>query len=160
MSQPNTASRRLLHDRPDEHRGMPRQHRSNATTRCWRCCRSGSWCFPERAFRTTSPTRQRSSAFRFGSSGAAARERCLLPGIAIDPDWSVTIVIPLARIVRKHRTAPDRAPSRSCHLFPPKTKTDPKRPFRSRISHSESSPSRLVERQTRPVLLASVQCAG
>ena len=53
--------------------------------RCSTCCRSGSWSSPAPAFRTTSPTRPRSSAFRSGSSGAAARERRLLPTTALDP---------------------------------------------------------------------------
>ena len=57
-------------------RNTPRPRRSNATIRCFTCCRSGSWCSLARASKTTSPTRHEYSASRFGGSARAARERC------------------------------------------------------------------------------------
>ena len=58
---------------------------SNVTTRCSMCYRSGSCSSPAPAFRPIWPTRPRSSAFRSGNSGAAARERRLLHTAAHDP---------------------------------------------------------------------------
>ena len=53
----------------------PRPRPSSATTRCWPSCRSASSSSPARAFRTISPTRPASWAFRYIGSAKAARER-------------------------------------------------------------------------------------
>ena len=54
-------------------RGTPRPHRSNATTQCWRCCRSGSWCFRARGIQDNLADKAKKlgiPVWKFGSGGA------------------------------------------------------------------------------------------